>query len=119
MKVADVTYEGPMRLHRHRCSSGVTYKFQSDREVAVSDISDAEEFANITTYDVDWTVHGELLRHSDGTVADAMEAVKSFGYRKKQSLAKSFGIKANQSEEKLEKELKEEVRELQDAAERQ
>lgn len=117
MKLADVTYEGPMRSHIYRCRSGNTYTFNRGRPVPVYDMDDAKEMAE--GFDVDWTIHGEILRRTDGSLDSMREEIAAFGYRKKQSLAKSLGIKANQSEEELEEQLQEEVEELQLVAENQ
>lgn len=119
MKLAEVTYTGPMNNLDYRTGNGTVYRFNPGRPRPVSDMEDAIEFESNSTYDVDWTVHGQLMRKTDGSLEDVREAISEFGYRRKQELAKAVGIKANQSEEELEEELKEEVTELQTIAENQ
>lgn len=115
MKIADVVYEGPMRSHNYRCDgTGNRYVFKRGREVGVDSIKDAREFASHpNVFDVSWTAHGMLIREADGSVENAVETMREFGYRQKQRLAKSLGIKANQAEEDLEEELEEQVESLQ------
>lgn len=117
MKVAEVTYQGPMRTHFYKVQSGKRYKLKAHEAKAVDSIQDAEEFDEQDGFEVSWTVNGELMRHTDGTLESARQMLSDFGYRKKQELAKSLGIKANQSEEDLEEALQEEVDSLQAVAE--
>lgn len=117
MKLADVTYEGPMRTHTYRCTSGRSYTFVRGRPKPIDNLDDAREMAK--GFEVDWTLHGEIARRTDGSLEQAREVVSEMGYRQKQKLAKTVGIKANQSEEDLEEELKEQVEGLQAVAENQ
>lgn len=119
MKIADVTYTGPMRMHYQSCPSGNTYTLKKDRPVAFDSLEDVKHLEDANTIEVDMTIHGEILRHTDGSLDDIRETVSGFGYRKKQALAKKLGVKANQSEEELEEALQEEVEQLQVVAENQ
>lgn len=114
MKIADVTYEGPMRSHNYRCgNSGNRYTFKRGREVPIDHLEDVKEFASHpNTFDIDWTVHGMLLRETDGSLDQARDKIEEFGYRQKQKLAKSFGINASQTSEELEEELQDQVESL-------
>ena len=116
MKVADVAYEGPMRHQNYRCGeTGNRYTFKRGQPRGVESLEDAREFASHpNTFDVDWTAHGFILRETDEKSPDnLLERISEYGYRKKQELAKSLGIKANQKEEELQEELEEQVESLQ------
>ncbi len=119
MKYADVTYTGPMKHHRHKTETGNWYEFNHERPVPVGSVEDAEMFAGLEPFTVEWTIHGQLARQVGDEVGSVSEALSTFGYRQKQSLAKTLGIKANQSEEDLEEELQEEVDSLQEVVENQ
>lgn len=122
MKVAEVTYEGPMRRQNYRCgATGNRYTFKRGNPFGVESLEDARHFAsNSNTFDVDWTAHGYILRESDEKTPDGLvKTIREFGYRKKQELAKSLGIKANQEEEKLQEEIEEQVESLQKQLETQ
>lgn len=117
MKYADVTYTGPMKRHRQKAETGNWYEFNRDRPVPVDSVEDAEMFVSLELFDVEWTIHGQLARQIDGEIDSVSGALSELGYREKQSFAKKVGIKANQSEEKLEEELQEEVESLQEVLE--
>lgn len=59
-------------------------------------------------YEVVWTGVGKVARSGK----KPLKSLKKMGYRQKQSLAKEFGIKANQSEDDLEDELRPVVEQL-------
>lgn len=121
MKVAEVTYVGPMQYAYPKPPSGEDYRIWSGSSVPVHNVDDAQFFDEEKgeIYEVDWTAQGRLMSEVKDDVSDAKEALKSLGYRQKQTLAKSFGIKANQTEDELEEELQEVAEELQEDMERQ
>lgn len=119
MKYADVTYVGPMKHHRQKTELGNEYRFNHDRPESVDSLEDAKMFADSNSFEVEWTVHGYFARHVGDEVGSASELLSDIGYRRKQSLAKKLGIRANQSEEELEEELQEEVDSLQAVVENQ
>lgn len=117
MKIAEVTYTGPMRTHYYTCRSGSEYTFKNGRAEAIDSVEDAKHLETQNGFDVEWTLHGRLLRETDGSRESVRECITEFGYTKKQKYAKMFGIKANQKEEELEEELLAEVESLQNVAE--
>lgn len=108
MKLAEVTCSAKSRSTTHRVpDTGQKYRFRSGFATDVDDLEDARYFDDSSFYDVEWTARGKLKSLLAGEEASVEEAIKSFGYDAKQSLAKGFGIKANQKEEVLEEELTE------------
>lgn len=79
---------------------------------AVDNVEDAAYFDEHQSFAVEWTPVGLLTRAYDSAASSVHEALSKLGYREKQQLAKERGIKANQSEEKLEAELAEAADEL-------
>lgn len=117
MKYATATYRGPMRMNTYRVpgyneKSGWT--FTCGVPEAVESLESAEWLAGQEQFVVEWTIQGRAVRRLTRDEYDTpAEMLSDWGYRAKQQLAKSFGIKANQSEDELEEELEEEVERLQ------
>ena len=122
MKYAEVTYTGRMRKNTYRppgktTPDGMTFTHGVPKSVESLEV--AEWLESKSQFDVEWTARGRVARQLVGDEYDSIEEMWSdWGYRAKQQLAKSFGIKANQSEEDLESELENEVQELQSQMER-
>lgn len=120
MKIADVTYEGPMRTHYYNVPSGDDYNMRRGEPVPVYDVHDVERFeSQQPTFDVSYTVQGWILKEFGTDVSEALDEILDYGYRQKQSIAKRLGIKANQKEEELEEELEEQIQGLQSQLENQ
>lgn len=119
MKVATVQYVGRSLHHSRRGPSDERYRFvrttsgNSDSAVGVESVEDALYFERKGVFEVEWTPLGQLVRQTDGPVTEAESALANIGYRQKQKMAKSLGLKASGSEEELEERLKPEVEELQ------
>ena len=106
MKLAEVTCSAKSRSTTHRVpDTGNQYRFRSGQSTSVSDMQDARYFDRRNPYTVEWTARGKLKSMLIGEEDSAEEAIKSFSYDAKQSLAKAFGIKANQDDETLTEEL--------------
>ncbi|MFB6284587.1 MAG: hypothetical protein ABEK59_11790 [Halobacteria archaeon] len=123
MKVADVYYCGPSLRHSRRGPSDTRYSWQQttsdvdDIPEEVENVEDAIAFEGRDNLEVDWTPLGQLAKSTKGPATKASKALESIGYRQKQKIAKSLGLKANSSEEELDEKLKPEVERLQDAME--
>lgn len=118
MKIATVRYEGNVRNKTHRAPSGEMYRFGYEPP-EVSSVSDAEFFEEKPNYVVEWSAVGTLTRKYSDDYESMKEAIKDLGYRKKQDLAKSLGIQANQSEDDLEEALEGYAEQLQHQMEHQ
>jgi len=80
----------------------------------VESLESAEWLDDQQQFVVEWTIYGRAMRRLTREEYDTpAEMLSDWNYRAKQRLAKSFGIKANQSEEELEAELEDEVERLQ------
>lgn len=113
MKVAEVVYGGPMTPHVYRTPRGERYRFVPGRPEPLESLEDAEWFKQQDGFDVEWTVHGDVLRTAGGSIDDLQAYLQDVGYREKQKLAQLVGIKANQSDEELTAELEDAVDDLQ------
>lgn len=119
MKIADITYTGPMRSQHRRGATGTEYRFRSPMggeptPVEVNSVRDALEFAKQDVFDVDWTVQGEVARRVGTKASDASEALSELSYRQKQKLTTALGlnVKGNSKEEDLEQALEPAVEEM-------
>lgn len=114
MKIAEVTYVGTMTSNKHRGPSGESYYFraprgQEPRPEVIDNVDDALHFDRMgSPYEVEWTGVGKVARSGK----KPLKSLKKMGYRQKQALAKEFDIKANQSEDDLEDELRPVVEQL-------
>ena len=112
MKLAEVKCASQSRSTTHRVPSGRKYRFRSGERVEVTALEDVRYFAESPAYDVNWTARGMLAAKMAGGEDSVADAISEFSYRAKQELAKTFGIKANQSEEDLEEQLQEAAKDL-------
>lgn len=120
MKLAEVEYQGPMRVNFQRAPSGTQYELRLRQPVSVEVMEDVEWFDRASTVDVDWTARGRAakkVRDFQGETNE--ELLDEFEYRTKQKLASSFGIKGNQSEEDLDEDLEDVVDDLKQQMESQ
>lgn len=93
----------------HRTPRNNTYHFKPNQSLDVSSLDDLRYFERRTEYDVSPTVRGKFYAKLVGENESPEDVLSDMGYRAKQSLAKSLGIKANQSDEELTQELEKEV----------
>lgn len=113
MKLAEVTCDAQSRSTTHRVpGTDNKYRFRSGMSTSVENMEDVRYFDEKQSYTVEWTARGQLMSRLAGDHDSVREAVAEFGYDAKQELAKTFGIKANQSDETLEDELTEVAEEL-------
>ena len=113
MTLAKVKCAARSRSTTHKVpESGRNYRFRSGEYTEVSELVDVRYFEEANGYTVDWTAHGKLKDVLARDEDSPKDALKEFSYNAKQSLAKGFGIKANQSEEDLEEELIEVANEM-------
>lgn len=123
MKVAEVRYTGRSRRHSRRGPSDERYRFQrttsdsTDTTEDVHKVEDALYFERKGVFEVDWTPLGQLVKRTDGPLSEVEQALTQMGYRQKQQLAQSLGLKASGKEEELEERLKPEVERLQESME--
>lgn len=116
MKLGEVTCDA-QRSTTHRTPTGNRYLFKPDESRAVSDLEDFRYFRESHSYDVELTARGQLYLALSGSEGSVEESIASFGYNLKQQLAKSFGIKGNQKDEELTKELANEAEKLKEEME--
>lgn len=123
MKVAEVTYVGRNRRHSRRGPSGERYSWLKrtsdvpDDTEEVTEVQDALAFDDVGVLSVEWTPLGELAKHTEGPADEAAAALAQMGYRAKQQVAKSLGVRADGTEEELEERLQPEVERLADTME--
>lgn len=122
MKVATVYYDGRQRRHSRRGPSDERYHFSKgalgadDQPAHVESVKDALYFAGLENFEVEWTAVGRVAQLSQEleSPAEGIEAMLTdMGYRQKQRLAKSLGLKAGGTEDELNERLKPEVERLQ------
>lgn len=126
MKVATVYYTGRQRRHSRRGPSGERYSFQTgqlgapDSPATVDSVKDALYFEDVGVFEVDWSAIGRVAKASQSLEEPAGEIgsmLSDMGYRQKQKLAKSLGLKAGGSEEELDDRLRPEIEQLQNQME--
>lgn len=125
MKVAEVYYVGRGRRHSRRGPTDQRYSWQrrssdadaDDRPAAVDNVEDALYFDELDVFRVEWSPVGKIVKNTEGPVSEAGEALQNMGYRQKQKLAKSLGIKADGKEEELNERLQPEVDRLKEQME--
>ena len=116
MKLAEVYYEGPMKSKRFKGPSGELYRMKNPmggdaRPVTIESVADAKHYDQQgDPFKVEWTALGLLVR----SAKPPLETLKELGYRKKQKIAKEFGVQASQTEDDLEEDLEPYVKELED-----
>lgn len=122
MKIATVYYEGQNRRHSRRGPSDERYQFQKgqrgspDIPAETDSVEDALYFAENDTFRVEWTAVGKVAKASqelEGPATGIESMLSEMGYRQKQKLAKSLGLKAGGPEDELDERLKPEVEQLQ------
>lgn len=117
MKVAHVTYDGPMRTHVHRQTpSGTQYNFRGSG-VDLTSVEDAKHFDRNSTFTVEWSELGALMQEYD----DVLNAIEEAGYRQLQKMAGYFEdiSGSGKKQEELRAELQEEAERLAEQMERQ
>lgn len=119
MKLADVSYHGPMRSATRYGEEGTYYKFRNPmggdpQPEAVYNLHDALRFAEQDVFEVDWTVQGEVARRVGRQVQSAQDAMRELSYRQKQRLttALNLDVKGNSKEEELDEALEPAVEEM-------
>lgn len=117
MKLGEVTCSAQSET-THRLPSGNTYLFSPGRSREVTNLQDFQYFRNQPSYEVEPTGRGQLYAALSGDEDSVEDAVSEFGYSLKQKIAKSLGIKANQSDEDLTEELTDEAEKLKEEMER-
>lgn len=119
MKVADVYYEGRSRRHSRRGPTDKRYSWLKttskveDIPEEVEDVEDALHFEGVSVFRVEWTPLGRIAKEADGPVTETEAALQQVGYRTKQKLAKSLGLKADGSEDELDERIEPHIQELQ------
>lgn len=118
MKVADVYWRGRGNRHSRRGPSDKRYSWVSttsdvdDIPAEVDEVQDAIYFADSDVFEVEWTPLGQLAKATEGAASSSAAALGQMGYRQKQKVAQSLGIRADGSEEELEERITPEVEEL-------
>jgi predicted CopG family antitoxin len=80
---------------------------------SVQSLEDLKYFTSKSQYTVSESARGQLALKLAGDEESVAEAISELAYGAKQQLAKSLGIKANQSSEDLEEALTEAAEEIQ------
>lgn len=123
MKVADVYWRGRGNRHSRRGPSDQRYNWLSttsdvdDIPVEMDSVEDAAYFADLENFEVRWTPLGRLAKATDGHASEAEAALEQIGYRQKQRMAKSLGVRADGSEDELTERLAPEVEDLREQME--
>lgn len=117
MKLGEVTCSA-QRETTHRLASNNEYYFKPGESLPVTDLQDFRYFRRKPSYDVEPTGRGQLYDALSGSEDSVEESISEFGYGVKQSIAKTLGIKANQTDEELTEELTEEAEKLKEEMER-
>jgi hypothetical protein len=123
MKVAEVRYTGRGRRHSRRGPSDKRYSWQRtttgqpDTVEEVDNVQDALYFAESGVFEVEWSPLGRLAKATEGPVTESEAALEQIGYRQKQKIAKSLGLKAGGSEDELDERIQPEIDRLKEQME--
>lgn len=123
MKVAEVYYTGSTQRYSRRGPSDKRYNFQhttsdvDDIPAVVENVEDALHFDDRPNFRVEWTPMGRVVKATEGPVSETEAALGQMGYRQKQRIAKSLGIRADGSEDELNDRIAPEVEKLKEQME--
>lgn len=122
MKIAQVVYTGRMASNAYRVPGDGMHKaqtFAKGRFYSVKSLESAQWYEQKDAFEITWTVRGRVLRRLNNGYESVERLLAEMDYRPLQQLAKTFDIRANQSEEELEEALAPEIEQLQRQMENQ
>lgn len=90
MKLAEVEYNGRVRVQTHTAASGETYRFSGRKILSIESVRDARQFETKPNFDVTWTAKGRLAKIVVDESGDINDALSDMAYSAKKKLAGRF-----------------------------